>query len=106
MKIGLDLDGTVYSYPEFFKRLIEGCRGIQFYCISSHGRNEWSDDMTRLNEMGIPAYEISPLLMHHERHGDLSIKGKAADKCDIVFDDDIRLKDYTKTPVFVPMRKV
>jgi hypothetical protein len=38
MRIGLDLDGTVYQYPEFFRDLIESfhAMGHEFFCTSSH----------------------------------------------------------------------
>lgn len=106
MKIGLDLDGTVYKFPQFFARLIESmsAMGHEFYSISSHSRQEFDhDDRKRLDDLGVPEHLISSELMNKTRHGDLCIKGMAADKCDIVFDDDPRLKDYTSTPVFVPM---
>lgn len=113
MKIGLDLDGTLYSHPQFFAAMIRemSAAGHLFFCISSHGRSEWdtghsdvASDRDRLRAMGIPADLISPDLMHHTRHGDLSIKGRAADACDFVFDDDVRLQQHTKTPVFSPLK--
>lgn len=104
MKIGLDLDGTVYSFPAFFAAFICAMnpQGHKFYCTSSHGRDEWPQDLERLFKLGIQGDLIDPSLMHHERHGDLAIKGKAADYCDVVFDDDVRLASYTRTPVFSP----
>lgn len=106
MKIGLDLDGTVYSHPAFFSAMVESMsgHGHQFFCISSHGINEWPDDCKRLEAMGFPFHLVDPSLMHHKRHGELAIKGEAASKCDFVFDDDVRLQQYTKTPVFAPLR--
>lgn len=104
MKIGLDLDGTVYAHPAFFTEMMNAMSGKhQFLCISSHGRNEWEDDKKKLTALGIPADEIDPSLMHPARHGDLGIKGRAADQCDIVFDDDVRLAQFTRTPVFAPI---
>lgn len=107
MKIGLDLDGTVYSHPAFFAEMIHAmtARGHTFHVISSHGRGEWEpDDVPRLIAKGVPAELIDPSLMHHARHGELSIKGRAADQCDFVFDDDTRLQSHTRTPVFSPLR--
>lgn len=118
MKIGLDLDGTVYSHPQFFAAMIVAmhAQGHEFFCISSHGRWEWdatdrepecvtgTNDVKRLSAVGIPAHLIDPRLMHVERHGHLSIKGQAADNCDFVFDDDVRLQQYTRTPVFSPLK--
>lgn len=106
MIIGLDLDGTVYAHPKFFAELIEKLDSDYnvFYCISSHGIDEWPSDMDRLYALGIPAHLISSALMNPVRHGDLSIKGRAADQCDFVFDDDQRLQAHTKTPVFAPLK--
>lgn len=106
LRIGLDLDGTVYSHPGFFAELIESMsvRGHKFYCISSHGRSEWEvADVPRLTSLGVRADLISPELMHHERHGHLAIKGRAADRCDLVFDNDERLKEYTRAKVMRPL---
>ena len=111
MKIGLDLDGTVYAHPQFFAELIGALhpRGHRFFCISSHGRWEWDvggdagdNDLTRLRKLGVPADLIDTSLMHSDRHGDLRIKGQAASHCDLVFDDDLRLKDFTTAAVFAP----
>jgi hypothetical protein len=106
MKIGLDLDGTVYAHPAFFAELIRAmaAAGHKFYVISSHGRGEWEpEDVPRLEKLGVPASLIDPSLMHHTRHGELAIKGRAADACDFVFDDDTRLRQFTRTPVFAPL---
>lgn len=108
MKIGLDLDGTVYAHPAFFAEMISAMSsaGHQLFCISSHGRHEWEEtDVKRLTDLGVPAQLICPDLMNVVRHGDLAIKGHAADQCDIVFDDDVRLANYTKTPVMAPLVK-
>lgn len=107
MKIGLDLDGTVYAHPGFFAEMIRGMTalGHTFHCISSHARAEWeSEDAPRLVRMGVPADLIDPSLMHPARHGELTIKGRAADACDFVFDDDVRLQQHTRTPVLCPLR--
>lgn len=104
MKIGLDLDGTVYEYPEFFRALIDlfHSQGHEFYCTSSHGRGEWPDDCKRLQALGIDADKISPALMYDNRHGDIRLKAKQADSLDLVFDDDSRVQALTPTPVFCP----
>lgn len=107
LRIGLDLDGTVFAHPHFFAALIPAMHadGHRFFCISSHARAEWDQyDVPRLNNLGIPAGLIDPSLMHDTRHGDLSIKGKAANQCDYVFDDDVRLQEYTVATVFAPLR--
>lgn len=102
MKIGLDLDGTLYQHPEFFAAMIEAmyAEDHDFYCISGHGRDEWEKDCERLKEMGIDADKISPELMNPVRHESMKIKGAAMDQCDFCFDDDSRMQKYTKTPVF------
>ncbi len=109
MKIGLDLDGTVLDakYTDFFRSMVHRMHDdheCQFFCISSHGRHEWEElDVPRLKALGFNTDLINPSLMNPTRHGELVIKGKACDQCDIVFDDDQRLKDYTKTPVLSPL---
>jgi hypothetical protein len=106
MKIGLDLDGTVYAHPGFFAEMIHAftAAGHTFFCISSHARAEWPEDCERLAKRGVPHELIDPSLMNPTRHGELSIKGRACDACDFVFDDDTRLQGYTRTPVFAPLR--
>jgi hypothetical protein len=106
MKIGLDLDGVLYSHPGFFIEFIASMskQGHKFFCISSHGINEWgSEDVPRLRAMGYNPDLIDPSLMNIVRHGDLSIKGWACDQCDVVFDDDDRLGRYTKAMVICPL---
>ncbi len=106
MRIGLDLDGTVYANPEFFGELVAAlsARGHRFFCISSHGKDEWlAHDVSRLQELGISPALISPELLQSTTHGHLHLKGAAADQCDVVFDDDVRLREFTRTPVFAPL---
>ena len=104
MKIGLDLDGTVYQYPEFFRELINAfaALGHEFFCTSSHARHEWPSDCERLAALGIDATKISPALMNPTRHGDIRLKARQADLLDLVFDDDARIQALTGTPVFCP----
>lgn len=104
MKIGLDLDGTVYQYPDFFRDLIESfhAMGHQFFCTSSHARSEWPEDCQRLQAIGIDPDKIIPDMMYPERHGHVHLKGKQADQLDLVFDDDARVQGFTRTPVFCP----
>lgn len=105
MKIGLDLDGTVYAHPEFFAELIKSMTeaGHEFYCVSSHGRDQWENDCERLMKKGVPAYLISPDLMQDKRHASIKIKGDTASKLDLVFDDDFRIQQFTSTPVMCPL---
>jgi len=100
MKIGIDLDGTLYQHPVFFCELIRGMTklGHKFLCISSHARSEWdANDKKQFEYIGaLDVWEmIDPSPMNHKRHGSLEIKGKACNQCDFVFDDDIRLTKYT-----------
>ena len=106
MKIGLDLDGTLYAHPKFFSAMIDAMseKGHTFHCISSHSKQQFRDhDYQKLKDLGINSDLIDPSLMYHMQHGDLNIKGQAASQCDIVFDDDVRLAQYTKTPVLSPI---
>jgi hypothetical protein len=102
MKIGLDLDGTVYGYPEFFKEFIPAmvARGHQFFCTSAHGRDVWDLDCERLRAIGIDPDMISPDIMFPTSHTDLAKKGGQAEQMDVVFEDDPRVQRFTKTPVF------
>lgn len=104
MRIGLDLDGCLYSHPGFFAALIESmaAQGHEFFCTSSHARSEWPDDEIRLQSLGINSSLISPDMMYDERHGELAKKGVQADRLDIVFDDDGRVQSHTQTPVICP----
>lgn len=102
MKIGLDLDDTVYAYPEFFRELIESfhARGHTFFCTSGHARSEWERDCEQLRMLGIDPDKISPELMYPERNPHVHLKGRQADQMDFVFDDDARVQKHTATPVF------
>lgn len=105
MKIGLDLDGTVFAHPVFFAAMIESMAndGHQFFCTSSHARSEWPQDCERLERLGVNHKLIDPSLMYIQRHGDVRKKAKQADQLDIVFDDDARIQEFTKTPIMAPM---
>ena len=102
MKIGLDLDGTVYGYPEFFKEFIPAmvARGHQFFCTSAHGLDVWPQDCERLRALGIDPDMISPSLMFPLSHTELSKKGWQASQLDLIFEDDPRVQKFTRTPVF------
>lgn len=104
MKIGLDLDGTVYAYPDFFRDLINSFSvlGHQFFCTSGHPRSEWPADCERLLALGINSDLISPDMMYSERNTHVHLKAKQADQLDLVFDDDGRIQTMTSTPVFCP----
>lgn len=106
MRIGLDLDGTVYAHPEFFREMIHAmsAAGHLFFCISSHARNEWPDDRERLNAIGINADLISPEMMYDVRHGDVSKKSRQANQLDVIFDDDFRVQCGTMTVQMCPLR--
>ncbi len=103
MKIGLDLDGTVYTHPEFFKELVHSmsAQGHEFYCISSHSKTQWFElDVPRLKNLGFNTDLINPELMHHVQHGDIFLKGQMCNNMDYVFDDDLNLLHTTKAQVF------
>jgi len=104
MKIGLDLDGTLYSFPEFFIPFIKqmSAVGWQFFCTSSHARSEWEKDIIRLGKMGYEPDLIDPAMMYDHRHGDIKLKAKQADLLDMVFDDDGRVQQFTTTPIMCP----
>ena len=104
MIIGVDLDGTVYAYPAFFAEMIRAmtARGHKIVCVSCHGIDRWNArDIAELAAVGVPADLIDPSLLAPSDHDDFVVKGKMADRCDVVFDDQgARLREHTKTPVW------
>lgn len=107
MKFGLDLDGTVYAYPEFFAEFIEAmsARGHQFFCTSAHGRDMWEADCERLRSLSINPDLISPDMMYPQQHTDIAKKGAQAQQLDMVFEDDWRVQLHSDTPiVHMPIR--
>lgn len=106
MRIGLDLDGTVYAHPQFFAAMIEAMAkdGHQFFCTSSHARSEWPKDCERLRERGINPDLISPEMMYDTRHGHVHLKGQQADRLDVIFDDDFRVQSHTNTVQMCPLK--
>lgn len=117
MKIGVDLDHTVYGFPEFFRAFIPAmvAAGHEVYCTSNHLRSVWHDeDCPRLKRLGINTDLISPSLLSGDpRPGkpnvsaDRNHKAWMADQCDYVFDDlGEKLQRLTKTPVFGVPKKL
>ena len=106
MRIGLDLDGTVYAHPAFFGAMIQAMAadGHTFFCTSSHGRDEWTTDCIRLESLGIDPTLISPVLMSAHRHGNIALKSQQASQLDAIFDDDFRVQVGTDTIQFCPLR--
>ena len=104
LRVGLDLDGVLYSHPNLFGPLIEAMHaaGHRFFCTSSHGRDQWPVDCERLRLNGINPDLISPEMMYSQQHGDVKKKAAQADQLDFVFDDDLRIQQYTKTPILSP----
>jgi glycosyltransferase involved in cell wall biosynthesis len=106
LKIGIDLDGTLYSHPEFFGAMLTAmvADGHEFYCISSHSRLEWYKDERKLRLLGINPELIKSDMMYDERHGHIHLKAKQADTLDFIFDDDFRVQALTNTPQFCPLK--
>lgn len=108
MKIGLDLDHTVYGFPEFFRAFIPAmaAAGHTFYCTSNHKRSSWEPrHVPNLRKLGIDPDLIDPSLMHETQQflkgGGPQNKARMADCCDVVFDDHARhFQNLTKTPIF------
>jgi hypothetical protein len=107
LTIGLDLDHTVYGFPEFFKPFIEAmtAAGHKIVCTSNHLRKNWPKHCEKLRALGINPDLIDPSLLYGKdrlpsRDGP-SHKGRMADRCDFVFDDHADVfQQLTKTPVF------
>lgn len=110
MKIGLDLDHTIYGFPEFFKEFIPAmaARGHVFYCTSNHTQEQWNrEDVSRLREIGIDPDMIDTSLMPiSDPSGDdltrrTKHKSEISVSCDVIFDDHADLiQPLTKTPIF------
>jgi hypothetical protein len=110
VRIGLDLDDTVFAFPEFFRELVVSlsARGHHFFCTSGRGRSAWDTDIVpRLRALGIDPALIDPTLMTPERTPHVTDKARMADQLDLVFDDDAgRIQRHTHTPVFfVPQKR-
>lgn len=106
MRIGIDLDGTLYAYPRFFGELIRAmhARGHTWHCTSCHGIDRWhAEDVARLTALGVPVELIDPSLLAPHDHCDLTVKGRACDQVDYVFDDNLELPKFTKTPIIAPL---
>lgn len=108
LKIGLDLDGTLYhneTRSRFFKEMIESmaARGHRFYCTSGHTRKEWDErDRDRLRELNIDPDLIDPCFLLPDGGQN---KAELADQMDVIFDDDgENIGRHTRTPIFIPRR--
>lgn len=102
MKIGVDLDQTVYGFPEFFGPFITimSASGHKFYCTSNHNKSQWIDDERRLRKLGINPDLIDPSLMFENPEG-AKEKAWMSDQVDITFDDHAdHFQQLTTTPVF------
>lgn len=116
MRIGLDLDHTVYGFPEFFREFIPAMVACEhrFYCISNHTQKQWHKrDRGRLVELGINPDLIDPSLMPIQPVTGPSLearqarKAAAISKLDIAFDDYAEfIQPHTRTPVFRTPRSV
>lgn len=106
MKIGVDLDATVYGFPEFFRAFIPAmvAAGHEIYCTSAHAREDWPLDRDRLRALGIDPDMINPGHMQPRNVRRCPrMKARMANHLDIVFDDDAEaIQRYTRTPIFKP----
>jgi len=106
MKIGLDLDGTLYGFPKFFKAMIESMvrDGHEFFCTSNWQRSKWDWHRKKIAYLDIDPDLISPELLDNERHflrkDGPQNKARMADLLDIVFDDHAdHIQHLTATPI-------
>lgn len=110
MRIGLDLDHTVYGFPEFFREFIPAmvARGHEIVCSSNHTIEQWHrEDIERLTALGIDPGLFDTSLMPRQpvtgttKEKRQNHKAPLADQLDIVFDDHADIfQPLTKTPVF------
>jgi hypothetical protein len=104
LRIGLDLDDTVYGHPGFFRALVDAMHaaGHKLICISAHGPAQWEPvDVPRLRALGIDASKIDPSGMT-DWIGGYDRKADAIERlCDFAFDDNAeQLKPLTSKPIF------
>lgn len=116
MKFGLDLDHTVYGFPELFRELILAlrARGHSFVCTSNHTKAQWEKrDKKRLRDLGIDPDWIDASRLPESTVTGPSLearqsqKAPLADDLDYVFDNhaDI-INRHCKTPVLkLPQEK-
>lgn len=111
MRIGLDLDRTVYGYPHFFAEFIPAmvARGHQILCTSNHLKIVFeNEDRQRLESIGIDPDIIDISLLSTEpRNGKPTVaadpqqKKKMYDTLDLGFDDLAhKIQEQTQTPIF------
>lgn len=116
MKIGLDLDHTIYGFPEFFAAFIPAmvAAGHEIYCTSNHTREQWEKrDRRILKRLGIDPDLIDPRYLPDNPVVGPSLKARqerkadVADNMDIVFDDHAdKFQWETRTPIFRPPGKL
>jgi len=105
LRIGLDLDHTVYGFPAFFREFIAAMHaaGHKIYVTSNHLRERWPHDQERLRALGIDPDTLSPNLMQQGPHDfGLDHKTWMSKQVDYMFDDaGAEFQSRTPTPVFV-----
>jgi hypothetical protein len=103
LTIGIDLNGTVYGHPDFFRAFIEAMHaaGHRLVCISVHGKGQWEpNDKPQLRSLGIDPDKIDVSLMP-ERFQDYAAKLTVINQCDFCFDDHPEMFQHlTKVPIF------
>jgi hypothetical protein len=111
LRIGFDLDQTIYGFPHLFREIIPALAkaGHKIYCTSNHSQQTWKEtDEQRLRSLGIdPAlFDISLMRQRGTNTDGPANKARMAEHVDLVFDDFDVMNDLTKTPVFTcPHRK-
>lgn len=104
MKIGLDLDQTIYGFPEFFKVFIDAMHnaGHELFITSNHIRPRWeNEDCPKLVRLGIDTTKLNPELMQTgpEDEG-VKHKVKMSQYVDYMFDDMQNFNSLTNTVIF------
>jgi hypothetical protein len=111
LKVGFDLDGCVYAYPELFGPMIAGLHaaGHKCYLTTWHSIAGWEQvHRHKVAGLGIDPDVLDSSLLHWSSDvgkwsNKYHWKASVIDQLDFAYDDEwSRVQPLTKTPVFAP----
>lgn len=108
LKIGVDLDNTLFGFPGFFVPFVQVMHafGHDIYCTSNRTIERWNRDYRdKVASIGLNPDLLDVSLLQSGKDRGMSNKIRMAKGLDVVFDD-LDFNDRTDTPVFVcPINK-